>query len=384
MMSAGNPRHREFATSRPHPASPAENDHFPRERHGNAASAGADDWPRDDHRASHQSSGLRLSPEPAPAQADEAEAWSPRPLTVEELRARFREEARGPVRTTPGTPVDRLGRRLTDFDLVEQEERQRMPEPIPTSWQSPVMPEPPSAVMRHVSGGLMGLTLGLVIAVPGVLWYKGRIDPLAYVGMTAADLGRAVAAPSMMPGMKHREPVVAETPRAATAKVDVVPPAPPVEAPPQKVASVPVSAPQTATSPAPYVAPAPAPPPLVVPRYETSPSPLTMVKPVPVEIITTTAPVPPEVKPEVVILDDARRLIGEGDFTAARRMLENETVAKVPDARFLLAETYDPNFLAARGVRSVRAEVPRAIELYKEALAGGIDAARQRLTALRP
>jgi hypothetical protein len=32
----------------------------------------------------------------------------------------------------------------------------------------------------------------------------------------------------------------------------------------------------------------------------------------------------------------------------------------------------------------VRAEVPRAIELYREALDGGMDAARQRLSALRP
>ena len=69
---------------------------------------------------------------------------------------------------------------------------------------------------------------------------------------------------------------------------------------------------------------------------------------------------------------------------AARRVLENQILATTPAARFLLAETYDPNFLAARGIRSVRAEVPRAIELYREALSGGIDTARQRLTGLRP
>ena len=84
------------------------------------------------------------------------------------------------------------------------------------------------------------------------------------------------------------------------------------------------------------------------------------------------------------MLDEARRLLGEGDVPAARIVLENQILATIPAARFLLAETYDPNFLAARGVRSVRAEVPRAVELYREALNGGIDAARQRLTALRP
>ena len=84
------------------------------------------------------------------------------------------------------------------------------------------------------------------------------------------------------------------------------------------------------------------------------------------------------------LLDDARRLIGEGDFRTARSVLEDQAVAGMPDARFLLAETYDPNYLAARGVRTVRAEVPRAIELYRLALDGGIEAARQRISALRP
>ena len=66
--------------------------------------------------------------------------WAPRARTAEELRARFQERAGGQSRAVPGNPVDRLGRRLTDFDLDEQEERQRMPEPIPVAWQSPIMP----------------------------------------------------------------------------------------------------------------------------------------------------------------------------------------------------------------------------------------------------
>jgi hypothetical protein len=113
-------------------------------------------------------------------------------------------------------------------------------------------------------------------------------------------------------------------------------------------------------------------------------APVAVLTPAPIEVITSVAPPAPPVKPEVAMLDEARRLLGEGDVPAARRVLENQILATIPAARFLLAETYDPNFLAARGVRSVRAEVPRAVELYREALNGGIDAARQRLTALRP
>ena len=273
-----------------------------------------------------------------------------------------------------GNPVDRLGRRLTDFDLDEQEERQRMPEPIPVGWQSPIMPRSASALSRHAGSALLGLVLGLAIAVPGVLWYKGRIDPLAFAGLSSSDLGLAVAAPSAGTAVKVHEPVVVVR-RTTVAPVEVVRPVEPNAATGENVASAPsVSSPPSA-------APAPPTPPVSVPREEPAAPPVAVLKPAPVEAV---APKPPPVKPEVAMLNEARRLIGEGDFQAARRVLEDRILATTPAARFLLAETYDPNFLAARGIRSVRAEVPRAVELYKEALSGGIDAARQRLNGLRP
>jgi hypothetical protein len=275
----------------------------------------------------------------------------------------------------PGNSVDRLGRRLTDFDLDEQEERQRMPEPIPVAWQSPVMPRSPSMLSRHMGSGVLGLALGLAIAVPGVLWYKGRFDPMALAGLSAADLGLAIAAPSGGMAAKSPEPVV-DVRRTVVAPIDVVPTVAPSAAPVQTLASAPAtSAPLQSSEP----------PVTTTPRQETVAAPVAVLQPAPMEVVTSVAPPPPPpVKPEVAMLDDARRLIGEGDFAAARRVLENDILATTPAARFLLAETYDPNFLAARGIRSVRAEVPRAVELYREALSGGIDTARQRLTALRP
>ena len=272
----------------------------------------------------------------------------------------------------PGNPVDRLGRRLTDFDLDEQEERQRMPEPIPVAWQSPIMPRSPSVLSRHMGSGLLGLALGLAITVPGVLWYKGRFDPMALAGLSAADLGLAIAAPSGGMAVKVQQPVV-DVRRTAVAPIDVVRSVVPSAAPGERLASAP-----SASSPTQSV------PPAAMPREEPAAAPVAVLKPAPVDVVTSVAPPPPPVKPEVAMLDDARRLIGDGDFAAARRVLENEILATTPAARFLLAETYDPNFLAARGIRSVRAEVPRAIELYREALSGGIDTARQRLMGLRP
>jgi hypothetical protein len=346
-------------------AHPTDNNESGR-RHGNAASTGADDSARNAVHGARKDFGLRLSPEQSSAQHSAAPSWAPRARTVEELRARLQERAGGQSRSMPGYPVDRLGRRLTDFDLDEQEERQRMPEPIPVAWQSPIMPRSPSALSRHVGSGLLGLALGLAITVPSVLWYKGRFDPMALAGLTAADLGLAIAAPSGTAAVKAQEPAV-DVRRAVVAVVPSAAPGDTLESTPS------VSTPPKAT-----------PPPIVAPREEPAVPPVAVLKPAPVEVVAPVAPQPPPVKPEVAMLEDARRLIGEGDFPAARRVLEDRLLATTPAARFLLAETYDPNFLAARGIRSVRAEVPKAIELYREALNGGIDAARQRLTALRP
>jgi hypothetical protein len=355
---------------------PAE-DHEADRRHGNAASSGADEGARDIAHGARNDFGLRLSPEQSSGQHAAGVPWTPRARTVEELRARFQESWRRQSRAMAGNPVDRLGRRLTDFDLDEQEERQRMPEPIPVGWQSPIMPRSASALSRHAGSALLGLVLGLAIAVPGVLWYKGRIDPLAFAGLSSSDLGLAVAAPSAGTAVKVQEPVVVVR-RTTVAPVEVVRPVEPSAATGENVASA------SSKSSPPNVAPAPPKPPVAVPREETAAAPVAVLKPVPVEVVAPAAPKPPPVKPEVAMLDEARRLIGEGDFQAARRVLQDRILATTPAARFLLAETYDPNFLAARGIRSVRAEVPRAVELYKEALSGGIDAARQRLNGLRP
>ena len=240
-----------------------------------------------------------------------------------------------------------------------------MPEPMPISWLSPVKPQPPSAMMRHFTGAALGLTVGLALAVPAVLWQKGRIDPVSYIADMAANFGLAEAAPKAAVMTEVREPAAREP---AVEVVRAVPRsvAPPMEMTRPASSSVIVSVPPPA-EPASVAALKPA---------------VEVAMPVPVQVEPT--PAQREAARAEALLDDARRLIGEGDFRTARSVLEDQAVAGMPDARFLLAETYDPNYLAARGVRTVRAEVPRAIELYRLALDGGIEAARQRISALRP
>jgi TPR repeat protein len=50
---------------------------------------------------------------------------------------------------------------------------------------------------------------------------------------------------------------------------------------------------------------------------------------------------------------------------------------------FALAETYDPNMLAAWGTRGVTADVARARALYQKALGLGVASAQNRLDALK-
>ncbi|MET0568044.1 MAG: hypothetical protein ABWZ74_03110 [Hyphomicrobiaceae bacterium] len=83
------------------------------------------------------------------------------------------------------------------------------------------------------------------------------------------------------------------------------------------------------------------------------------------------------------MLERAREMIGDGNMLRAREILGDALLADNPRGAFALAETYDPNILAATGARDVRAEVERARTLYAKALAGGVAAAENRLNALK-
>jgi hypothetical protein len=86
--------------------------------------------------------------------------------------------------------------------------------------------------------------------------------------------------------------------------------------------------------------------------------------------------------PPATPLDRARAAIAAGDVEAARTSLEGLVAEGNPTALMLLAETFDPNMLAAWSVRGVIADPAIARELYRRAAALGIAQAKLRLEAL--
>jgi hypothetical protein len=82
-------------------------------------------------------------------------------------------------------------------------------------------------------------------------------------------------------------------------------------------------------------------------------------------------------------LEEARQMIADGDVVGARTALATAAAARSPQALFLMAETFDPNMLAAWGTRGVAADFERARSLYAAANALGHEEADSRLAALK-
>ena len=101
---------------------------------------------------------------------------------------------------------------------------------------------------------------------------------------------------------------------------------------------------------------------------------------VPPAVVRAEAPPRPRIED---LLAQAERLIETGDVAGARGMLAaSETLAPGP-IMFALAETYDPNMLAAWGTRGVTADVTKAKSLYVRARELGVARAQMRLDQLK-
>jgi hypothetical protein len=92
--------------------------------------------------------------------------------------------------------------------------------------------------------------------------------------------------------------------------------------------------------------------------------------------------VEPTVHVDEVIAQAARR-IEAGNVAAARELLEGTDDDARGAVAFALAETFDPNMLAAWGTRGVAADVTKAQALYRKALRQGMARAQARLDALK-
>ncbi len=91
---------------------------------------------------------------------------------------------------------------------------------------------------------------------------------------------------------------------------------------------------------------------------------------------TAAAPAPADV------VQESKRMIDRGDIVAARKLLQSAAAAGNVSAIMALAETFDPNMLAAWGIRGQTADPRIARDLYSKAHMIGIPVARQRLEAL--
>jgi hypothetical protein len=84
------------------------------------------------------------------------------------------------------------------------------------------------------------------------------------------------------------------------------------------------------------------------------------------------------------LLAKASQRIESGDVIGAREMLAGAEDGTRGAISFALAETYDPNMLAAWGIRAIVADADKARELYHRASGLGVARAQNRLDALRP
>ena len=250
--------------------------------------------------------------------------------------------------------------------------------PISTAWRNEPEPEP-AGIGHHLRYGAAGLATGLALVVPLVLVATGRLDLVtggappeqrsAFVRSSTAS-APAPSAVTALQGQEAGLPAAAgvrsatapEPPRAATdagaasrpaddvdALVTALPAGPPAQAVGSRTGEVPA-----ATSAVP-----PAQMPSARPEPQSAPA-----------------------DPVAELMNSGLRHIGSGDIAAAREAFSRAASTGDPEATMALAETFDPNMLAAWGARDISADVGTARMLYGKALEAGVAKARMRIDAL--
>ena len=225
--------------------------------------------------------------------------------------------------------------------------------PIPSTWRTP--PEPPKTgtLRDQLRAAGFGFATGLAVIVPVVLVMTGRLGDVSFDALFGSSdpitskVSQSAAIPQRTP---ERVPVQVQQRTVPTTVV--TPRATPDSAPARP----------TASSPEPTnLAPAAATPPPAAPAE---------------------AEAPPSKPSWADTIAEAKDRIQAGDIRGAREMLLPAVAANEPEAIMTLAETYDPNMLAAWGIRDVTADVEQARQLYARALREGVEPARIRLRGL--
>ena len=228
------------------------------------------------------------------------------------------------------------------------------PMPIPSTWRRPAAHDEDRWVRHQMGAAALGLVAGLMIVVPTVLWLSGWFDPqkankpaaVARVAAASSDAKVAADAPAVRP---------ADAPVVRAVKVQVRPVDKPPEAAQQYVTGSiePRSAVQAALPVEPAAAAAAA------------------------RLIE-----PNKARLEELLAQAAQRIEG-GDVAGAREVLAGADDGAQGPVTFALAETYDPNMLAAWGSRGIVADVAKARALYRKAASLGVARAQSRLEALK-
>jgi hypothetical protein len=89
-----------------------------------------------------------------------------------------------------------------------------------------------------------------------------------------------------------------------------------------------------------------------------------------------------QAEPVADLLREAARNIRDGDIVAARSLLLSHEADAHPEVLFHLAETFDPNMLAAWNARNLRADAQRALVLYRKSQELGLASAGVRIAML--
>ena len=228
------------------------------------------------------------------------------------------------------------------------------PMPIPSTWRQPAVHDDQRWFRQQMGAAVLGLIAGLMIVVPSVLWLSGWLGP--------QQPKPASASATTLASIDSRAPEV------KTVKVQVRP----VERAPERVERP--AAERQMEGAAQYVtgsidgrAPA----------SESAQQPAQLVA-----SAAATKAAETRARAEDV-LSQASRRVGSGDVTGARELLAAAEDGQQGPVSFALAETFDPNMLAAWGSRGVASDVTRARALYRKALDLGVSRAQARLDALR-
>ncbi len=265
-----------------------------------------------------------------------------------------------------------------------------------------VQEAPRTAPAPVVPAAVQQRTVATTTMAPAIAHTPAPAAPVIEQPVRPVEIARVEEPVVMFTPPKASTPApVAPAPAASSPAIAVAPAAPeptppapePAATPPQpapapEVAAAPLPVPQappTIAPAPPQVAALPSVPPPVTPAAPTpaTPTPAAIVpEPVaPPAIATPPAVDTTSTSPWASVVADSRQRIRAGDVAGGRQLLSRPVAAEDPDAILALAETYDPNMLAAWGVMA-SADVATARRLYSKALNAGVETARNRLKGL--